>query len=111
MAKPMLKFLVVLYKLPALSDEQFCRYLLEVHGPLAEKLPGLEKYVQNFVARDPTRKHPGWNAIVELYFDTWESMEAAWKSEEGVRATADLPAFADLTRTTWSVVEERQVRR
>ena len=106
----MLKFLVVLYKLPSWSEEEFARYLRDVHGPLAEKLPGLRKYVQNFIALDPTRKHPGWNAVVELYFDDWESMEAAWKSSEGLAATGDLNAFADLVRTTWSVVDERLVR-
>lgn len=106
----MLKFVAVLYKLPALTDEQFCRYLHDVHGPLAEELPGLRKYIQNWVATDPTRKHPGWSAIVELYFDSRESMEAAWQSPQGIVATDDLPAFADLTRTTWAIVQERIVR-
>ena len=106
----MLKFVVVLYKLPALSEAEFAKYLREVHGPMAEEIPGLRKYTQNYPAKDGTRKHPGWNAIVELYFDNWDSMEAAWRSEEGVAATADLVNFADLERTTWSVVEERIVR-
>jgi uncharacterized protein (TIGR02118 family) len=105
----MLKFIVVVYKLPALSEAEFVRYFREVHGPLALKMPGLKKYRQNFVAADPTRKHPGWNAVIELYWENWQAMEAAWKSPEGVAATADLPAFADLNRTTWSVVEEHAV--
>ena len=33
-------------------------------------------------------------------------MEAAWAGPQGARSDADLPAFADLSRTTWSVVEE-----
>jgi hypothetical protein len=37
-------------------------------------------------------------------------MEAAWRTREGKTATRDLPAFADMTRTTWSIVDE-QVRR
>jgi uncharacterized protein (TIGR02118 family) len=106
----MLKFMVVLYKKPPLTEDEFVRFLREVHGPLAEKLPGLTKYVQNFVAHDPTRPHPGWHAIVELYFEDWNAMEAAWKSPEGIEATADLSKFVDLTRTTWSVVEERLLR-
>jgi uncharacterized protein (TIGR02118 family) len=61
-------------------------------------------------AKDATRKHPGWNAVVELYFDNWEAMEAAWRSPEGAAATADLVNFVDLERTTWSAVEERNVR-
>jgi uncharacterized protein (TIGR02118 family) len=105
----MLKFLV-LHKLPALSEAEFARFVREVHGPLAEKLPGLEGYVQNFPVPDPKRKHPGWNAVVELYFDNWESMEAAWRSPQGIAATDDLKLLADLERSAWSVAEERSVR-
>jgi hypothetical protein len=38
-------------------------------------------------------------------------MEAAWNSLEGQAATADLDIFADLSRTAWSIVEERVVVR
>jgi uncharacterized protein (TIGR02118 family) len=101
----MLKFIVVIYKRPDLTQEQFRRHLQEIHGPLARNLPGLRKYMQNFVCEDPTRK-PGWDAVVELYFDNWSSMEAAWASPQGLASDADLPAFADLTRTTWAAVDE-----
>lgn len=102
----MLKFVVVLYKRPDMSVAQFRDYLRNVHGPMAEKLPGLRKYIQNYVVEDPNRKHPGWHGVVELYFDDWEAMEAAWASPEGQTATDDLAAFVDLEHTTWSVVEE-----
>jgi uncharacterized protein (TIGR02118 family) len=106
----MLKFAVVLFKRPDISVERFRVYLRTVHGPLAEQIPGLRKYVQNHVAEDPKRKPPGWHGIVELYFDDWEAMEAGWASPEGERATDDLAEFADLIRTTWSVVEEIVIR-
>ena len=101
----MLKFMVVLYRRPDLTPAQFRAYLRDVHGPLAERLPGLRRYVQNHVARDPSRPHPGWDAVVELTWDEREAMEAAWNSPEGIAATADLEAFADLSRSTWSIVE------
>ena len=102
----MLKFMVVIYRHPKLTPEQFRRHLQEIHGPLAKNLPGLRKYVQNIVCRDPKRQSPAWDAVVELYFDDWSRMEAAWASPQGALSDADLPAFADLTRTTWSAVEE-----
>jgi hypothetical protein len=37
-------------------------------------------------------------------------MEAAWRSPEGKRATEHLAEFADLSRSTWSVVSEEIVR-
>jgi len=101
----MLKFMVVLYKRPNLTPEEFRRRLQQIHGPLAKALPGLRKYIQNFVVADPKRT-PGWDAIIELYFDDWASMEAAWSSPQGAASDADLPAFADLTRSTWSAVDE-----
>ena len=101
----MLKFMVVLYKRPDLTPEDFRRHLQEIHGPLAKALPGVRKYIQNYVVDDPKRT-PAWDAIIELYFDDWPSMEAAWTSPQGAASDADLPAFADLTRTTWSAVDE-----
>ena len=102
----MVKFLVVLFKRPDLTVGEFHRYLADVHGPMAERIRGLRRYVQNHRAEDPTRKHPGWDAVVELSFDDRPSMEAAWRSPEGEAATADLAAFADLARSSWSIVEE-----
>jgi uncharacterized protein (TIGR02118 family) len=102
----MLKFMVVLYRRPDLTPQQFRRHLEEIHAPLARNLPGLKHYKQNHAVADPGRPDPGWDAIIELYFDSRESMDAAWASPQGAASDADLPLFADLTRTTWSVVEE-----
>ncbi|PYQ14184.1 MAG: EthD family reductase [Acidobacteria bacterium] len=106
----MVKFMVVLYRRPDLSGERFRQILREDHGALAERLPGLRRYVQNHVASDPNRKHPGWDAVIELYWDDWTSMEAAWATAEGRLATEHLAELADPLRTTWSVVQE-EVRR
>ena len=106
----MLKFMVVLYRKSGLSEAEFHRFLREVHGPMALATPGLRRYVQNHVATDPKRKHPGWDAIVELYFDDWAAMESAWATPEGAKATSDVGEFADLARTSWSVVDAEESR-
>jgi uncharacterized protein (TIGR02118 family) len=102
----MLKFMVVCFRRPELDPAQFRRHLEEVHGPLAKNLPGLRTYTQNYPCADPKRKAPEWDAIVELHFDNWAAMEAAWTSPQGAASDADLAVFADLTRTSWSAVEE-----
>ena len=107
----MIKFMVVLYRRPDLTVVQFQQHLKEIHAPLAKALPGLRKYTQNHVSPDPKRKHPGWEAIIELYFDSRETMEVAWASLQGAASDADLPRFADMARTTWSVVEELNLLR
>lgn len=106
----MLKFVVVLYRRPDLTPQQFQDILRGEHGRLAEAIPGVRRYVQNHVVADPARKHPGWDAVVELYWDDRSAMEAAWRSLEGQRATEHLAELADLSRSSWSIVEE-QVRR
>ena len=104
----MLKFMVVLYRRPEMTPALFRRHLQQIHGPLARQLPGLKKYTQNFVVPD-LKRTPAWDAIVELYFENWETMEAAWASPQGAASDADLPLFADMSRTSWSVVEEVKV--
>ena len=98
--------MVVLFRRPDLTADQFRRHLEDVHAALAKVLPGLKKYRQNYAVATLNRKHPGWDAIVELYFESRESMEAAWASPQGAASDADLPLFTDLSRTSWSVVEE-----
>ena len=101
----MIKFMVVLYRKPGWEPEAFRSYLADVHGPLAEKLPDLRRYVQNYTADDETRQHPGWDAIIELSWDDRENMEAAWQSPAGRSASEDLEVFVDLERSRWSIVE------
>lgn len=105
-----MKFLVVLYRRPDISLEAFQATLRGEHGAMAERIPGLKRYVQNHVEPDANRKHPGWDAVIELYWEDRPSMEAGWDSAEGQRATKHLSEFADLSRSTWSVVQE-EIRR
>jgi uncharacterized protein (TIGR02118 family) len=104
-----IKFLVVLYRRRSWDHEQFLRYFRTIHEPLASALPGLQRYVYNVPADDPNRSKPAWDAVVELFFADYASMQAAWDTAEGENATSDLPRFADLELSTWSVVDERIV--
>ncbi|HEV2947783.1 MAG TPA: EthD family reductase [Gemmataceae bacterium] len=106
----MVKFMAVLYRRPDVSVEDFRANLRTIHGSMAERIPGLRRYVQNHVALDPSRAHPGWDAIVELYWDDRPSMEAGWRSPEGEAATRHLREFVDLSKSTWAIVDE-EVRR
>ena len=106
----MCKMIVILYRRQDFTRDACLIYLRDVHGPMAERLPGLVAYRQNHVVEDTTRRDPGWDAVVELWWETRESMEGAWRTPEGRAATADLAAFTDLQRTSWSIVDE-QVRR
>jgi uncharacterized protein (TIGR02118 family) len=106
----MLKFVVVVSRRSDLTFAEFRDYFQRVHGPLAEKLPGLRRYVRSYPVADPQRQPPNWDCIAELYFDDREAMEAAWLTLAGQQADEDLKEFADLTRTSWSIVEEDVIR-
>ncbi len=102
----MLKFVVVLVRKANWDAASFRSYFVDVHGPMARRIPGLRQYRQNFPVPDANRSHPRWDGVIELYFDDYESMHRAWQSPEGVRATKDLEVFADLALSSWSVVDE-----
>jgi len=106
----MCKFIVILYRRQDLTRDHCLAYLRDVHGPMAERIPGVLAYRQNHVVDDPTRRDPGWDAVVELWWETRDAMERAWRTPEGQAATDDLAAFTDPDRTSWSIVNE-QVRR
>lgn len=104
------KFVVVLVRRPDLSAEEFQRQFKTIHEPMALALPDLIEYRQNFVAEDPTRPRPAWDAVIEFRFTSRAAMEAAWATEAGRKATDDLRHMADLTRSTWGIVDEFVVR-
>ena len=85
-----------------MSFEEFCRYWREVHGPLAAQLPGLVRYVQRHV-KEPSTEF-GIDGFALLDYESAEAMEAAWASEAGQRALADVPNF--LSRHDVVIVED-----
>src|SRR5215813_6808708 len=101
----MLKFIVVGCRRSELTRDQFRRYFRETHGPLATAIPGVRRYIQNFVEPDE-RRNPPWDVVVEFWFDDREAMEMAWQSQEGRQATDDNSNCLDLERSGWSVVDE-----
>jgi len=93
----MFKMMTLLKKKPTLTDEEFAKYWLETHAPLASKMPGLRKYVVNVVRRPPNRE-PDFDGVVELWFDDSASMKKAFTSPEGALTQKDTEAFcANLT--------------
>ena len=102
----MTKVIYVLHRRPDMDLGEFRRYWREVHGPIAAKIPGLRKYVQNHAVPDPASGDLPCDGIAELWFDSPEAMQAGFASPEGVATTADIPNFLDRDRIGEMVVEE-----
>jgi uncharacterized protein (TIGR02118 family) len=85
----MTKVIVFLKKKDGMSSDDFRRHWLEVHGPIAQRLPGLKHYVQNHAAGDD----PPCDGIAELWFDSPADMQAAFTSEAAAEAARDADNF------------------
>ena len=82
----MIKSLSLLTRKPGMTHEQFVRHWLEVHGPLAHKVPGIRRYVQSHILEERTRPDiPSTDVeidgMAELWYDDRESMMRALAGE------------------------------
>ena len=83
----MIKRISILTRRPEYSPDTFRKHWLEVHGPLAQKVPGIRRYIQNHITESV--HHPDLPAssqqidgIVEMWFDDRDAMETALTSPE-----------------------------
>ena len=101
------KLIILLKKKETISNVDFAKHLLDVHAPLARKMPGLKNYVVNLVQSPPNRE-PEFHGAVELWFDDRESMKRAFSSPEGEITQKDTENFASRTVTLFT--DEKQIQ-
>jgi uncharacterized protein (TIGR02118 family) len=82
----MFKAMILLTRREDLSREEFHRWWLEEHRPLALGLPGLRKMVINLVEEGP---EGGIDGVSELWFDSRADFDAAYQTERGKAVAAD----------------------
>jgi uncharacterized protein (TIGR02118 family) len=117
----MIKLVFVIRRREDLPPEEFHRYWLEEHGPLARRLLeslGARRYVQThtldtglnaaFAASRGTNE--AYDGLAEVSWDSLDALVAAFGSEEGQRAnetlTADEARFIDFERSSLFITEE-----
>jgi uncharacterized protein (TIGR02118 family) len=84
--------LVVLYKIPA-DIAAFDTYYFGTHVPLANRIPGIERYeVSHGPVSAPTGPSP-YHLIVTLEFESMNALQQAMGSAEGRAAAADVANF------------------
>jgi len=83
----MFKAMILLTRREDMTPDEFRRWWLEEHRPLALQLPGLQRMVVNIVDADPGET--GIDGISELWFDTQADFEAAYATEIGKAVAAD----------------------
>lgn len=106
----MIKVVYCITKKPGLSDEVFFDYWQNVHGPIAIRLPGLQRLVQNRALRLPGDARSGdFDGMAELWFDDVEALLAARQSPEWQASTDDEANFIDHSRVAYFVSEEVEI--
>jgi len=95
----MIKLIALLKRKPGLTREEFKRRWLEEHILLSSKMPGLCGYRVNIAVDhqpDGDGVEPIYDGTAELWWDSIETMEAAFDSVEGKVAGEDADKFAEV---------------
>ena len=108
----MIKRVSILRRKPAYTREAFAKHWLEVHGPLAQKVPGIRRYIQNHITE--AVRHPDLppdaqqiDGVVEMWFDDRAAMDRALSSPEAAAMFEDGTLFIDTV--TSFIVDEKVV--
>ncbi|MFT4221309.1 MAG: EthD family reductase [Microbacterium sp.] len=78
------KAMILLTRRDDMAPEQFARWWLDEHAPLAAQLPGVRGIRFNLVDDGD-----GPDGIAELWFDSRDAFDAAYATEVGKRVAAD----------------------
>ena len=108
----MIKTIGLLTRKKDWTHERFMKHWVETHAPLAHKVPGLRRYVQNHISGERTRADIEATAvdidgIAELWFDDQAALEAASRTPEMKALHADGALFIGRIKS-W-VVEEKVI--
>jgi uncharacterized protein (TIGR02118 family) len=88
----MLKVFSLIKRREDLSLDEFRTWVLEQHAPMGRELPGLREYHVSVIdTDDPSLPY---HAVTELYFDDEDAFKAAFASDAGKAAGADVAAHA-----------------
>ncbi len=108
----MIKTIGLLTRKSGWTHEQFMKHWVDTHAPLALKVPGLRRYVQNHIKGERTRADIEATAVeidgvAELWFDDMAALETAARTPEMQALHADGALFIGRIKS-W-IVEEKVV--
>lgn len=111
------KFVGLSRRHPSMTHEEWCRYWVEVHGPLAHGVPEFTRYygryVHNYVIPHELGSGghaPEYDGIVEEWLESGEAMAACLAEPEYLRVVRpDEVKFVDFARSHMMLTEEHAV--
>ena len=108
----MIKTVGLLTRKSGWTHEQFMKHWVGTHAPLAHKVPGLRRYVQNHILGERTRAdieatQVEIDGIAELWFDDQAALVTASRTPEMKALHADGALFIGRIRSY--IVEEKVI--
>jgi uncharacterized protein (TIGR02118 family) len=92
------KLIFMCFKRPDLDANGFAaEWSGKRHVAVVERIPGLERYVHNYLTATDQANAP--DGVGELWFETDEALDAALTSPEMGAAIDDARTFLDMDRT------------
>lgn len=74
----MIKWVLLVRRKPGITPEQFRDHYENTHAPLAMRLlPGVRRYVRNYLLPTPHMPDPPYDAVTEFWFDSAQDAQAA----------------------------------
>jgi uncharacterized protein (TIGR02118 family) len=100
----MFKAMILLTRRADMTHEEFVRWWLVEHVPLASGLPNVRRVILNVV--DEGYDEAGIDGVSELWFDSRADFEAAYATEVGKATAAD--SLAHVSARVRLVVTENE---
>ena len=104
----MITQLVLLTRRDDMSHEEWSTYWRETHGPIAEKMPDVQRYIQYHGVADPSGE-PAYDGVALLQFADMETLQRSWDSPEGKATADDIPNFLDASKLVMLFTDAHQV--
>lgn len=84
---------IALYKHPE-DKAKFDEHYFGTHAPITKKIPGLRKMEVTKVTGSPMGGEGKYYLMCEMYYDSYEAMKVAMKTDEAKASGKDLMSFA-----------------
>jgi uncharacterized protein (TIGR02118 family) len=95
---------------PGMALEDFRKYWLEVHGPIALKMPGVGRYVQSHLIDEAyLYAEPRFDGVAQLWFPSAEAFAAAFGSPAGKALLDDGTKFIETDQMRFFMAQEHVV--
>lgn len=85
----MVKLVCLLQRRREVSRKEFHRWWIDEHIPLVRQFPGLRKYVVSLTTRSILGGPDEWDGVAELWFDSEEAVDAAYRAAAGSAGKSD----------------------